>query len=99
MEIKIEAVKFNIKGDLEGFINSKVEKLDQYHDKIILCEVILQLDSKKEHDNKIAEVKLFIPGKDLFVKKQSKSFEESVDNACEALRRQLLKTKGKLASA
>ena len=33
---------------------------------------------------------------DLFVKKQSKTFEESVDLACEALRKQLIKKKEKV---
>jgi putative sigma-54 modulation protein len=40
-----------------------------------------------------------VPGIELFAKKQSKSFEESTDEAIEALRRQLLKRKGKVSQA
>ena len=44
-------------------------------------------------ENKIAEIKVDVKGKDLFVKKQSNSFEEAADMAVEALRRQLKKHK------
>ena len=46
--------------------------------------------------NKIIEIKLNVPGKELFAKKQTKSFEESTDEAIEALRKQLLKEKEKM---
>ena len=44
---------------------------------------------------KITEIKLNIPGNDLVVKKQCKSFEEATDLSAEALRRQLRKHKEK----
>ena len=63
---------------------------------IIDAEVILRVDKADTSENKLAEIELGIPGDNLFAKKQSKSFEESVDLACEALRKQLLKRKEKL---
>ncbi len=44
---------------------------------------------------KIAEIKLLVPGNDLFAKRQCKTFEEATDQAVEALRRQLKKKKEK----
>ncbi|MBQ8308194.1 MAG: HPF/RaiA family ribosome-associated protein, partial [Alistipes sp.] len=38
---------------------------------------------------------LHIPGDDLVAEDQAKSFEEAVDNAIDALKRQLEKAKGK----
>ena len=50
-------------------------------------------------ENKIAEIKLSIPGNNLFAKKQCKTFEEATDSVVEALRRQIRKKKGKLNPA
>jgi ribosome-associated translation inhibitor RaiA len=48
-------------------------------------------------NNKLAEIKLSIPGSDyLFAEKQADSFEEAIDLAVEAIRKQLTKFKDKL---
>jgi putative sigma-54 modulation protein len=46
-------------------------------------------------ENKVTEIKLLVPGKDLFAKRQCKSFEEATDDAVEALRRQIRKQRDK----
>ena len=42
-------------------------------------------------ENKLVEIKLHIPGKELFAKRNSISFEAATDEVTEALRRQILK--------
>jgi len=96
MNITIQSVHFDASERLEEFVNQKVGKLDQFSDDIIDAEVILRVDKADTAENKLAEIELGIPGDNLFAKKQSKSFEESVDMACEALRKQLMKRKEKL---
>ena len=96
MNITIQSVHFTAADHLEEFINQKVSKFDQYFDSIITAEVILRLVKSEDAENKVAEISLKIPGGDLFAKKQSKTFEESVDLSCEALRKQLLKWKEKV---
>lgn len=96
MNITIETVHFDASERLEGFIQQKVGKLDQFSENIINAEVTLRLDKSETSENKLAEVELEIPGSNLFAKKQNKSFEEAVDLACEALRKQLIKRKEKL---
>lgn len=96
MDFKVHSIRFDADQKLIDFIKAKVEKLTQFYDHIIAVEVFLRLESSKDVENKVTEIKLFIPGNDLFAKKQSKSFEESTDLVVEALRRQLKKTKGKL---
>ena len=66
-----------------------------FFDNIIDAEVYLKIDRANTNDNKIAEIKLNIPGRDLFAKKQCKSFEEATDETVEALRRQIKRHKGK----
>jgi putative sigma-54 modulation protein len=95
MNITIQSVHFTAADHLEEFVNQKAEKLDQFFEGIISVEVILKLEKSEEADNKVAEISLKIPGGDLFAKKQSKSFEESVDLSCDALRKQLIKWKDK----
>ncbi|MEM8969822.1 MAG: HPF/RaiA family ribosome-associated protein, partial [Bacteroidota bacterium] len=46
----------------------------------------------------IVEIKLNIPGNQLFAKEQSESFEAATDQAVDALRRQLRKYKEKHSS-
>lgn len=95
MKIKIHSIRFDADRELLGFINSKVDKLTSFNDNIINSEVFLRINKSKNTSNKVAEIKINIPGKDLFAKKQCKSFEEAADAAVEALRKQLKKHKEK----
>lgn len=96
MDIRIQSVHFDASSRLEDFIRQKVGKLDQFSDDIIGAEIILRLDKSETSENKLVDIELDIPGNNLFAKKQSKTFEEAVDLACEALRKQLVKRKEKL---
>ncbi len=95
MKVNVQSVNFNIDKSLVDFIQSKVDNLDKYHDKIIDTDVYLKVQSTSEKENKIVEIKLNIPGDEFIVKKQCKSFEEGIDLAAVALKRQLLKKKEK----
>ncbi|MFO7922579.1 MAG: ribosome-associated translation inhibitor RaiA [Bacteroidales bacterium] len=96
MDIKIHSVKFDADKKLINFIESKVNKLIQFNDDIIAAEVFLRLENSQDMENKITEIKLDIPGNNLFAKKQSKSFEEATDLAVDALRKQVKRKKEKL---
>ncbi len=96
MNIKINSVKFTTNKKLEDFVNNKVKKLMLYYDDIISAEVFLKIENNQDLNNKVAEIKLEIPGNDLFAKKQTKSFEESTDSAVNALKRQITRHKNKL---
>ena len=95
MNIKINSVKFSPTRKLENFVQEKVKKLIQFSDSIIGAEVFLKLENTQKLKNKVAEIKLELPGNEIFVKKQSKSFEESTDSAVDALKRQITKHKEK----
>ncbi len=95
MQIDIRAVHFRTDKKLDDFIEEKVTKLAQYYDGVIGSEVSLKVANVENTENKITEIRLSIPGNDLYAKKQSKSFEEATDEACDALRKQLVKHKEK----
>jgi len=95
MNISIKSIHFSADRKLEELIQNKIIKLTQFHDSIIGANVYLRLEKNQELENKITEIKLDIPGTELFAKKQSNSFEKSTDSTVEALRRQLKKFKEK----
>lgn len=98
MDIQVHSIHFDADEKLIDFINDKVKKLETYFDNIIASEVYLRLDKSSENENKIAEIKLLIPGKELFAKKQCKSFEEAIDSTVEAMRKQIIKNKAKAST-
>ena len=97
MNIQLTTVHFTADQKLIDFVNKKVPRLDTYFEGIIGVEVILKVVKPETANNKVAEIKLSIPGTDyLFAEKQADSFEEAIDLAIEAVRKQLTKFKDKL---
>ena len=99
MKVTTQSVNFNASSDLLDFIEKKVSSLSKFHDKILNAEVFLKLENSSDKENKTAEIKINIPGNELVVKKQYKSFEESVSIGVETLKRRLKKSKEKLRDA
>ena len=96
MNIKINTVRFSADQRLEKFVHQKVKKLVQFYDDIIGAEVFLKLGNTPGIGNKIIEIRIDLPGNELFAKKQSKSFEQSTDDAIDALKKQITKHKEKI---
>ncbi len=95
MKVNVQSVNFSADQKLISHIQKRLDKLEQFHDRIVDSEVFLKVDNNHTKQNKVTEIKLSIPGQDLVVKKQCKSFEEATDLSTEALRRQLKKHKSK----
>lgn len=96
MNVTINSVHFKADQKLEDFITKKVEKVCEKYAEVINVEVNLKLDNNDTPENKIADIRIVLKGDDLFASKQSKTFEESVDTAVDALKKQLEKYKGKI---
>lgn len=95
MKVTVQAIHFTADSKLVEFIQRKADKLDQFFDQIISGEVYLKLENVGDVSNKITEIKLLIPGNQLFAKEQCKTFEEATDLAIESLRKQIEKHKQK----
>lgn len=96
MKVTISSLHFKADVKLEDFIREKVSKFPSLFDGVLGCDVTLRVDAASNNLNKIAEIRVMIPGNDLFSKKQAKTFEEAIDNAVDALKRQLKKHKEKI---
>jgi putative sigma-54 modulation protein len=93
MNIKIQSVHFSADKQLKEFISKKLEKLVSIDDNIINANIYLKIDKPESFDNKIVEIKLHSSLGEYFAKKQANSFEESIDLASQALKKQILKNK------
>jgi putative sigma-54 modulation protein len=96
MKLQMHSIHFDADQKLVDFIQKKTEKLETFFDRIIDGEVIMKVESDDSRENKHLEIKLNLPGTQLFAKEKATSFEAAADEAVEALRRQLKKHKEKL---
>ena len=94
MDIQIHSIHFDADRGLLDFIKSKLNKLITFNDAIISADVFLRIEKNDERENKLVDIKLHVPGKELFAKKHATSFEAAVDEVAEALRRQVVKAHG-----
>ena len=97
MDVNVQSVHFKADQKLIDFCGKKLNKLESFFEGLISAEVILKLDHDDENENKVAEIKISVPANEyLFAKKQAKTFEEAVDMAIDALRKQIDRFKTKL---
>jgi putative sigma-54 modulation protein len=95
MKLQMHSIRFDADQKLLDFIQKRADKLETFYDRIIDGEVFMRLENDESKENKIIEIKLNIPGDQLFAKTKSRTFEAATDDAVEALRRQLKKFKEK----
>ena len=95
MKAIYQATNFNADQKLINFIQKKLDKLDNYFDKVIEAEVFLKLNNKGEK-NKTVEIKIGVPGNDIIVSRDAETFEKAMDLAYDVLKRQLRKQKEKV---
>ncbi|MCW5517766.1 ribosome hibernation-promoting factor, HPF/YfiA family [Muriicola sp. Z0-33] len=95
MKVNTQSVNFNADGELMDFVQKRIDKLNQYYDKVISSDVFLKVENTSSKENKIVEIKVRIPKDKFLVKKRCKTFEEAVDSACSSLERKLVKKKRK----
>ncbi|MGN0006735.1 MAG: ribosome hibernation-promoting factor, HPF/YfiA family [Alistipes sp.] len=93
MDVKIQSVKFDAGKQLLEFVEKKMSRLERFADRPTGVDVILRLDKDSEKGNKVASVALHVPGGDIMAEQRAKTFEEAVDLALDALKRQIEKRK------
>ncbi|MBA2331159.1 MAG: ribosome-associated translation inhibitor RaiA [Bacteroidota bacterium] len=99
MNVHIQTVHFDADAKLLEHVKEKINKLQQFHDRIIKVDVFLKLDNVVHTiKDKVAEIRVHVPRADFFVKSSSKSFEASFDEAFDSLVTQIKRKKEKLAA-
>lgn len=96
MEVRIQAIHFDIADRLTAFINKKAERLARRYEAISTVDVTLKVVKPESAMNKEVIIKVIEPQQpEIVANKTADTFEEAVDNAMEALDRQLEKRKDK----
>ena len=93
MKINTQSVHFDADVKLIDFVEKKLEKLELFFDRIIDAQVVLKLENSGKVKDKIAEIKINVPGEAIVSRGTSQTFEAAVDLAVNALRRQLIRFK------
>lgn len=96
MNVRIQAIHFEISDRLTDFINKKAARLTRHFPDITDFDVTLKVVKPETAMNKQVIVKLTQPqSADMVADKTADSFEEAFDVCLEALERQLEKAKNK----
>ena len=95
MNVQIQSVKFDASTKLIEFIEKKLAKLDRVAENATGVDVVLKLEKDDEKGNKSAVVTLRVPGGDIRVEEQARTFEEAIDNVMDVMKRQIERRKDK----
>lgn len=89
MKINVQTPDFKPSARLIRFVNKKVDVFDRFHDHVIESQVYLKKVKTSKPENKVCEIRLAIPGNDLFASKRGITFEDAVSKAVETIKRQI----------
>lgn len=94
--MQIQSLGFDASQALLELVNKRLEKFETITDRILESKVVLKVDKSATRENKICEIRLAIPGNDLFAKKTAETFEQALDLVVHALEKQVHDWKTKL---
>lgn len=94
MKLQVHSIHFDADEKLVVYIQKKVNKLETFYDRLVGGEIFLRLNNEGI-ENKTVEIKVKLPGAQLFAVEKARSFEAATDVATDALCMQLKKFKTK----
>ena len=97
MKTTFTARHFEASSQLQEYCRDSVEKLEQYYDRIVMCDIILQPTPADENPQQ-AELIVKVPRKILKAKEAGSTYEQAIHNAVEVISRQLKRYKDKMHS-
>lgn len=98
MKVSVHAVNFNVDKKLVSYVQNRLDKLEKFNGKVVDSDVFFKVVNTSDKENKVAEIKINVPGDEFIVKKQCKTFEEALELAADSMERLLIKRKQKLSA-
>lgn len=98
MEAIFEFVQLDRSEKLEDFTNKKLDKLENKYDWVIRANVFFKKDENHKPKGYISEIRLSVPGPEIFAQSNEDSFESSIAETVRDLERQCSKRKAKMSS-
>ena len=97
MEIKVQSIKFDADQKLIAFVEKKVSKLERFYEG--LTEVNVTMTLLHEPDNKDVKLQIHIPGEELIIQRNAKTFEDAVTECADAMKEKLTRAREKRIDA
>lgn len=94
MKTTFTARHFDASKELHAYAEEAVQKLDQFYDRIVTCDIILQPVPDNENPQQ-AELNVKVPQKLINAKEQAATYEKAINEVVENVSRQLKKYKDK----
>ena len=91
--INVKSLKFNADEKLLDFIEKKVGKVEKFFDNMGDIDVTLSL--LPDAENKSVKLQTRIPGEDLIIERNARTFEEAVTEAADVLKEKIVRAKEK----
>jgi putative sigma-54 modulation protein len=95
MKINVQSIHFTADRKLIQFIQKKITKLQTFFGRVVRGDVFLRLNNEGV-ENKTVEIRLKLPGSELFAAEKARTFEAATAQAADALRNQLKKFKTRI---
>ena len=97
MEISIKSLKFDADQKLVAFVEKKVSKLEKFHDHV--TDVLVTMTLLHEPENKNVKIQIHIPGEELIIQRNAKTFEDAVTECADAMKEKLTRAREKRIDA
>jgi len=94
MQINISGRHVEVTESMKEYVTSKLERLNNHHDRITSTHVILSVDKLIQK----AEATIHVSGKDVFAEATDEDLYAAIDSLADKLDRQLIKRKEKMRS-
>ena len=91
--INVKSLKFDADQKLLDYVEKKVGKVEKFFDNLGDIDVTLSLTP--DPDNKNVRIQTRIPGEDLVIERNAKTFEEAVTEAADAMKEKIVRAKEK----
>lgn len=95
MNVSLTARHFEASENLKNHTQKYLEKLTQFYDRIVSCDVVFEPTANDKSPQKV-ELILKVPNKIIKVSESAESYEKAVHQAVDVASRQLKRYKDKL---
>ncbi len=95
MKKTIETVNFEAARELVDYVNDLFDTLPKYHNQILSADIFLKQHSGESLAEKEAEIKVYLPGHEVFSSAKGENFQEAANLVLSKVKRQLLSLKEK----
>jgi ribosomal subunit interface protein len=91
--INVKSLKFDADEKLLDFIDKKVGKVEKFFDNMGDIDVTLSL--LPDAENKSVKLQTHMPGEEIVIERNARTFEEAVTDAADALKEKIVRVKEK----